>query len=184
MKVDWKWFAILIMALVIAALCLRKCSRKDGFERVTTETRTDTLRVRDTILFPAPLTVIYRDTIPTPIDTAAVLAEHFAHKNYSVRYEDTAIKAVTDITITENGVENVALDYELLHKHTLTTKTVFKEQKFALTLGGSLTYSIPNKKPGFELVVGVNIRRSQFHAGYDFISKTLRIGWQYQIIRN
>ena len=184
MKVDWKWFAILIMALVIAALCLRKCNRKDGFERVTTETRTDTLRVRDTILFPAPLTVTYRDTIPAPIDTEAVLADYFAKKSYAIHYEDTTIKAVTDVTVSENSVEAVKMDYEILHKNTLTTKTVFKEPKFALTLGAGLSYSIPNRKPGFEVSIGVNIRRSQFQAGYDFINQTPRIGWQYQIIRN
>ena len=78
----------------------------------------------------------------------------------------------------------VGLDYELLHKHTTITETVFKEQKFALTLGGGITYSIPDRKPGFELTIGVNIRRSQFQAGYDFVNKSPRIGWQYQIIRN
>ena len=184
MKVDWKWFAIFVMALVIAALCLRKCNRWDGVEHVTTVTRTDTLRVRDTVLFPAPYSVQYPVTIPVPIDTEAVLADYFAKKSYAIHYEDTAIKAVTDVTVSENSVEAVKMDYEILRKNTLTTKTVYKEPKFALTLGGGLSYSIPNRKPGFEVTIGVNIRRSQFQAGYDFINQTPRIGWQYQIIRN
>ena len=40
------------------------------------------------------------------------------------------------------------------------------------------------RKPGFEFVVGVNIRRNQVYAGYDFVNMTPRIGWQYQIFRN
>ena len=184
MKVDWKWFAILIMGLVITALLMRTCRKREGIVRVSTVTRTDTLHVSDTVLFPVPYNVIRPDTIPAPIDTDAVITDYFSRKSYAIRYEDTAIKAVTDVTVSGNAVETVGLDYELLHKHTTITETVFKEQKFALTLGGGITYSIPDRKPGFELTIGVNIRRSQFHAGYDFVNKSPRIGWQYQIIRN
>ena len=65
-----------------------------------------------------------------------------------------------------------------------TTKTVYREPKFALTVGGGFAYCIAQRKPGFELLLGVNVRRSQFQAGYDFVNMTPRIGWQYQIIRN
>ena len=184
MKVDWKWFAILILGLATAVLLLRNCRKSGGSVRVSTVTRTDTLHVSDTVLFPVPYNVTRPDTIPAPVDTDAVITDYFSRKSYAIRYEDTAIKAVTDVTISGNEVEAVAMDYELLHKHTTVTETVFKEQKFALTFGGCLTYNIPDKKPGFELTIGVNIRRSQFLAGYDFVNKTPRIGWQYQIIRN
>ena len=125
MKIDWKWFAIVMMAVVIVAMLQRGC-----------------------------------------------------------RNEDTAVKAVTDITVTGNAIERVSLDWELLNRHTLTTKTVYREPKFALTVGGGFAYCIAQRKPGFELLLGVNVRRSQFQAGYDFVNMTPRIGWQYQIIRN
>ncbi len=184
MKADWKWFAIIMMALAIVALLLRDCRGRDAAERVTSVTRTDTLRVCDTVFFPAPYSVTYPVTIPAEIDTAAVLEDYFSEKSYAVHYEDTAIKAVTDITVTGNQVGRVALDYELLHKHTLTTRTITEEPRLAVTLGGGITFSIPDRKPGFELLLGVNVRRSQFHAGYDFVNQTPRIGWQYQIFRN
>ena len=183
MKLDWKWFAIFVMALVIAAFCLRNCDRWDGVEHVTTVTYTDTLRVSDTVLFPVPYSVQYPIPIPASVDTEAVIADYFARKSYAIHYEDTAIKAVTDVTISENAVEAVKMDYEVLRKNTLTTRTVYREPKFALTLGGGLTYNIPDKKPGFEVTVGVNYRRSQFQASYDFVNQTPRLGWQYQIFR-
>ena len=94
------------------------------------------------------------------------------------------MKAVTDIIVTGNAVERVTLDWELLNKTTVTTRTVRTEPKLAVTLGCGLTFSIPDRKPGFELVLGVNIRRNQVYAGYDFVNMTPRIGWQYQIFRN
>ena len=184
MKADWKWFAIVMMAVVIIALLHRNCGGSGASVQVRTVTRTDTLHISDTVLFPVPYNVIRPDTIPAPIDTDAVITDYFSRKSYAIRYEDTAIKAVTDVTVNGNAVEAVGLDYELLPKHTTITETVFKEQKFALALGGGITYSIPDRKPGFELTIGVNIRRSQFQAGYDFANKSPRIGWQYQIIRN
>lgn len=184
MKTDWKWFAMLMMAVAIVALLQRSCRREEGVVQVTTVTRTDTLRVCDTVFFPAPYFVEYPVRIPADIDTAAVLADYFSRKSYSIPYEDTMVKAVTDITVTGNAIERVSLDWELLNRHTLTTKTVYREPKFALTVGGGIAYSIPQRKPGFELLLGVNVRRSQFQVGYDFVNMTPRIGWQYQIIRN
>lgn len=184
MKADWKWFAIVMMAVVIFALLHRSCKGRGETVRVTTVTRTDTLHVTDTVFFPAPYLVTYPVTMPADIDTAAVLADYFSRKSYAIPYEDTAVKAVTDITVTGNAIERVSLDWELLNRHTLTTKTVYREPKFALTVGGGFAYCIAQRKPGFELLLGVNVRRSQFQAGYDFVNMTPRIGWQYQIIRN
>ena len=184
MKIDWKWFAIVMMAVVIVAMLQRGCRREEGVVQVTTVTRTDTLHVTDTVLFPAPYLVTYPVTMPADIDTAAVLADYFSRKSYAIPYEDTAVKAVTDITVTGNAIERVSLDWEVLNRHTLTTKTVYREPKFALTVGGGFAYCIAQRKPGFELLLGVNVRRSQFQAGYDFVNMTPRIGWQYQIIRN
>lgn len=184
MKVDWKWFAIVMMAVVIVALLQRGCRGRGETVRVTTVTRTDTLHVTDTVFFPAPYLVTYPVTMPADIDTAAVIRDYYSRKSYSIPYADTAIKAVTDITVTGNAVERVTLDWELLNKTTVTTRTVRTEPKVAVTLGGGLTFSIPDRKPGFELVLGVNIRRNQVYAGYDFVNMTPRIGWQYQIFRN
>ena len=113
-----------------------------------------------------------------------MIRDYYSRKSYSIPYADTAIKAVTDITVTGNAVERVTLDWELLNKTTVTTRTVRTEPKLAVTLGGGLTFSIPDRKPGFEVVLGVNIWRNQVYAGYDFVNMTPRIGWQYQIFRN
>ena len=75
MKTDWKWFAMLMMAVAIVALLQRSCRREDGVVQVTTVTRTDTLRICDTVFFPAPYFVEYSVKIPADIDTAAVLAD-------------------------------------------------------------------------------------------------------------
>jgi hypothetical protein len=113
-----------------------------------------------------------------------VIRDYYSRKSYTIPYADTAVKAVTDIIVTGNAVERVTLDWELLNKTTVTTRTVRTEPKLAVTIGGGLTFSIPDRKPGFELVLGVNIRRNQVYAGYDFVNMTPRIGWQYQIFRN
>ena len=99
MKTDWKWFAMLMMTVVIVALLQRSCRREEDVVQVTTVTRTDTLRVCDTIFFPAPYLVTYPVTMPADIDTAAVLADYFSRKSYAIPYEDTAVKAVTDRTV-------------------------------------------------------------------------------------
>ena len=184
MKVDWKWFAMLMMTLAIIALCHRQCGHERDNTQVTTVTRIDTLRVRDTVLSPSPYRVDYPVTLPEAIDTEAVISDYFSRKSYAIRYEDTAITAVTDVTVSGNSVEMAKLDYELLRKNTVTTKTVFKEPELAVTIGGGITYNIPDKKAGFELLVGVNVKRSQFQVGYDFVNRTPRVGWQYQIFRH
>ena len=184
MTLDWKWFAIVMMAVVIIALLHRNCGGSGETVQVRTVTRTDTLHVTDTVFFPAPYFVEFPVTMPADIDTAAVIRDYYSRKSYAIPYADTAVKAVTGITVSGNTVERVTLDWELVNKHTLTTKTVYREPKFALTVGGGFAYCIAQRKPGFELLLGVNVRRSQFQAGYDFVNMTPRIGWQYQIFRN
>lgn len=184
MKADWKWFAIVTMAVVIITLLHRNCGGSGESVQVRTVTRTDTLHVTDTVFFPAPYFVELPVTIPADIDTAAVIRDYYSRKSYAIPYADTAVKAVTGITVSGNAVERVTLDWELVNKHTLTTRTVRTEPKVAVTLGGGLTFNIPDRKPGFELVLGVNIRRNQIYAGYDFVNMTPRVGWQYQIFKN
>ena len=71
MKADWKWFAIVMMAVVIIALLHRNCGGSGESVQVRTVTRTDTLHVTDTVFFPAPYLVTYPVTMPADIDTAA-----------------------------------------------------------------------------------------------------------------
>lgn len=184
MKIDWKWFAIILLALVVLALLSRNCSKRRSESVTTTTVRIDTLHATDTIFFPAPYRVDYKVPYLLKIDTAAIIRDYFNEKYYSLEYRDTAIEAVTDVKVKGNAIEMAALDYTITQRNTLTTQTTFKEPKFSFWAGGGLTYSIPNKKPGFELQVGFGVKRSVFYAGYDFINQTPRIGWQYQFIRH
>jgi len=184
MKLDWKWFAIILLALIVAALLFRNCSKRRSEKVTSTTVRIDTLRASDTIFFPAPYRVEKQIPYLLKVDTEAIIEDYFTEKYYSLKYEDTAIEAVTDVKVKGNALEMAKLDYKMTQRNTFTTQTTFEEPKFFLSAGGGLTYNIPNRKPGFELQLGVGVKRSEFYVGYDFVNQTPRIGWQYQFIRH
>lgn len=183
MKADWKWAAIALLAIALAASLQRGCHRK-GDILVETVVVTDTIRGTDSVFFPVPYRVIETMTDTIYIDTAKVVSDYFAEKSYSLTFEDTALTAKADITVKRNSIELAKFDYEMLRHSTITTIEKTKEHRFLLALGGGLSYSIPNRKVGVELQAAAGIKRHTITAGFDLVNLTPRIGWQYTIYRH
>lgn len=183
MKADWKWAAIALLAIALAASLQRGCHRKDNV-LVETVVVTDTIRGTDSVFFPAPYRVIERTTDTIYIDTAKAVSDYLAEKSYSLTFGDTALTATADITVSRNSIELAKLDYEMLRHTTTTTIETTKEHRFLLAIGGGLSYSIPNRKVGVELQAAAGIKRHTITAGFDLVNLTPRIGWQYTIYRH
>ena len=186
MKIDIKLLLLVISAIIILSLLQHTCNRNTETAITTTTTvRIDTLKCSDTVYFPKPYSVTVLCTDTLYIDTSAVIRDYFTDKHYLLQYQDTVLKANSDIKISKNAVELVKFDYEV-YRPTIHTTTVITEksvQRFAFSLGGGVNYSIIDKRAGIEILAGIDIKRNSLHFGYDFINQTPHIGWKYQIIK-
>ncbi|MDL2308877.1 hypothetical protein LJC68_07195 [Bacteroidales bacterium OttesenSCG-928-B11] len=170
---------IAILLLAFFASCPRPVV--DTVTVTSTVTRVDTVRVRDTVYFPQPFKVI-ETAPPGHIDTAAVIKDYFSEKHYNIDYADSLIKATTQIKLLSNAIESIVLDYDILQKHTFTTIRNTRKPKFVLALGGSLSYSVPQNRPGMELNATLRFKSHNILIGYDILNGSPRLGWQYDII--
>ena len=171
--------SILIVLLVIAFVGCPG-SRKSTEPKITTIVQIDTVRISDTVYFPLPYKV-EATSIPEGIDTTNIIKDYFTAKYYNIDYDDSLIKATTQVKLLNNAIESTILDYQILQKHTFTNIRETRHPRFSVHLGGSLSYSIINHKPGMELNTTFRLKSHHLLIGYDFINQSPRLGWQYQI---
>jgi len=184
MKIDLVLFLLICAVIIIVVLLLRNCNRNTVTTVQTTTTmRIDTLRSRDTVYFPKPYKVVERYMDTVYIDTFKTIRDYFTEKYYRLVYEDSLLKAVAELLVAENCIELAKLDYEVYRPviHTFTLLTEEKRDRFFLSLGAGVSYSIRNKRAGVELLAAFGKKRQSIHLGYDFVNQTPRIGWQYQL---
>mgnify|MGYP006990035072 CR=1 FL=1 len=154
----------------------------------TVRTVTDTLRIRDTITFPVPQYVLCYNTDTLIIDTGKTINDYYTEKHYSIAHKDSLMSGNIDIVIARNVLLSAMLNYDVFNqttiKTTTKTNTLVKSPKWGISAGGSLVYQIPEKKPGIELGITVELSRHRIPMGYDLINDNLKIGYQYQIIKS
>ena len=175
-KCSWGIVAILLLAILAFVGCPKK---KIDTETVIT-VRIDTVRVRDTVFFPKPYRV-EPNPVPEEIDTTNIIKDYFTVKYYNIEYTDSLIKATTQVKLLNNAIESTILDYQILQKHTFTNIRETYSPRFGISVGGSVSYSIINHKPGVELNTTFRLKSHHLLFGYDFINQSPRVGWQYQI---
>lgn len=175
---------IAVTILIAAFISCPFLEKEKPKERMVTTIKIDTLTVRETFFYPRPYKIIERLIDTVFIDTSKAIQDYYTEKHYQVNYEDSIIKAFTDIKIAQNSVESLQLDYKMLSKTTQITMEVSKPGRIVFLLGGGFNYSLSQKKAGMELTTSLQIKKHQISLGYDFINQTPRLGWQYKITKN
>jgi hypothetical protein len=176
--------SILIVLLIIVFVgCPGSRKNAEPKTTITTIVQIDTVRICDTVYFPKPYKV-EPVSIPEKLDTANIITDYFTVKYYNIDYTDSLIKATTQIKLLNNAIESTILDYQMLQKHTFTNIRETYSPRFGMSIGGSVSYSIINHKPGMELNTTFRIKSHHLLIGYDFINQSPRLGWQYQITKN
>lgn len=154
----------------------------------TVQTRIDTLRIRDTIIFPVPHYIEKYNTDTLMIDTGKTIQDYYTEKHYSIAHRDSVVDAHIDIVIARNELLSSILRYDVFNKTTIKTTTItntqIKAPRWGISAGGSLTYKIPDKKIGIELGVTVELSRHRIPVAFDVVNNSLNIGYQYQMIKS
>lgn len=181
-KSGWKWIAIISITLLIITLLYRSCTdKKEPGEVVKIETVYDTIS-HPTISFSRPTADSSKIEKPqSVIDTQAVIEDYFSRKFYTLNYEDTTVKIETKLQVLNNALDTLSMNVSTVHKNTTITK--IRDPTFGFSLGGAISYSIPNSKFGLEVMGVVEIKRARVLVGYDLINNAPTLGLQWQLFR-
>jgi len=83
-------------------------------------------------------TIIYNDTIIQPVDTAAILRDHFTLHVYSREWKDSLINVWVRDTITENHFLQNDFRYQILRPQQIVYNTVDNSVNYSRYLYGGL----------------------------------------------
>lgn len=176
-----KWYNILITILIICIIVF--IQRKFFPEQMITTTHDTILYKVDSLVYknklvPYKVEVPVIDSVPIPIDSAALVVKYLEiHKEYfTVRYykDSTSIDSmgyvVTKFKVTKNQASEYSLHYNLEKKKIINTTTV-ANVKNNLYIGGilgkenispMLTF---NNKDRCNYIVSYNLVRSEINFG-------------------
>lgn len=189
MKIDWKIIGLIIAGIIIVVLLIfRGCGNGSSVpETITQNTKLETIKIRDTVSKPEPYKVEvpkYIDTVK--IDTAAIIRDYYSEKYYSLNYRDTNILSNIDIKVLKNSIDLEKMSYDILSRHTYTTKTIptARSPTMAFWLGADAGYNFPNSKFGIFITGRMDYRKNSFSISYDPFNKTFQAGYQYQIFKS
>ena len=181
---------IMVWLILFFTIVYKSCSSKPQEVVTTVETtvRVDTLRHTDTITRPVPYKVVELKTDTLRIDTAAIIADYFMQKSYSLKYEDTNANVSSEVTISQNRIDTVIISYEVLNRETNTTITNTITNtvppRWGISLNTALNYSIPNSKFGLDLGLTVEAGRHRVPVGFDVVNREVSVGYGWQIIKS
>jgi len=175
-------FLLLLVAIVLVCL-LHCCPKYDTVTntQTTTTVHIDTLTLYKTVYLPQPYKVVELQIDTLYIDTSKVIRDYFTEKYYHISFQDTLLKALADIKVSENSIELAKFDYEV-YRPTIYTTTVITETRtprFSFALGCGTNYNWISGKAGLELNTAMRVKQQSIHLGHDFINQTSRLGWQF-----
>jgi hypothetical protein len=134
---------IIIVLLVVALILQRQCSSPgDVTEKITVETKYDTIKEKTPVYVPKwdTRTEVDIDTFLSPVDSLAILKEFYTLYNYIDTVGTDSVKIVINDSITTNKIIARQVDYKVIYPTITITKekTVNKTQYFyGFGLGGS-----------------------------------------------
>jgi hypothetical protein len=162
---------IILAALISAALFVSYCNGPKLIKG-DTEYIYDTVTYKHSYSVPStPDTVIYRDTIPTIVDTAAILKDYFAARNYSRTHEDSNIVITIKDTVSENKLGAWSVNY----KWKKPVQVMKKEApKSMVLLGADLSTA-----SGLGINGSYLNKNIQYELGYYLNDKSIRVGVKY-----
>ena len=187
------YIIITLILLVLAVLCTLfgylyfKERNKPPYTIISTvtETRIDTLKYTDTLLYPQPIEVL-KPVFDSIVDTVFVVTDYYTGKIYEYNYKDTNLSIKSNIIIHKNTLVSLFQDYEIYRKTITTTNTieVVKPPKFALSVGADVGALIDSSrlKPLFFITASITSGFNQYEVGYDPFNKAVKVGYKYTII--
>lgn len=120
----------------------------------------DTVLITDTVVHYIPDTVpyyivrrdtiIYRDTIPTIVDTAEILADYYAFHLYERTWQDSLIWATVRDGITENSIYDETFTYKILRPQTVINNSYTSYSRYITVGAGFPTKSIKHLNVNLE----------------------------------
>lgn len=187
------YIIITLILLVLAVLCTLfgylyfKERNKPPYTVISTvtETRIDTLKYTDTLLYPQPIEVL-KPVFDSIVDTVFVVTDYYTGKIYEYNYKDTNLSIKSNIIIHKNTLVSLFQDYEIYRKTITTTNTieVVKPPKFALSVGGDVGALIDSSrlKALFFITASIQNGFNHYEVGYDPFNRALKVGYKYTII--
>lgn len=134
----------------------------------------------DSIMVPLPYKVKVHDTIPTIVDTFAILNDYYTIRSYSDTIADTVIQAIIGEEVFQNAITAREFKYRLLRREqAVVTNTIVKESQgiyAGLIAGGNKNYFtfIPS--------VSYQTKKNQMYGiGYDLMNKGIYLSWSIRI---
>lgn len=188
-----KYIIISLILLVLAGLCTLfgylsfKERNKPPYTLISTvtETRIDTLKYSDTIMYPVPVQVL-QPVYDSIVDTVFVVQDYYTGKIYDYNFKDTNITFHAGIIIHKNSLVSFIPEYEIYRKTITTTNTIemVKPPKFALSVGSDVGALIDSSrlKPLFFITASIQSGFNHYEVGYDPFNKALKVGYKYTII--
>jgi cytoskeletal protein RodZ len=180
-------FAVGAAAMIVAAFFFgRGCnSRKLDKTTVDSTFTSDTtveLRVGDFFWQPKSPDTVYRDTgsLEKVTDTAYIVLDYFRTRTYSRSFSDSLVDIQTDITLTNNKLQEFELDYEVNRTTVTNTSTITRTQKppeWSAWAGVSTNFQ------GFAPNVAYRRDGQQFEVGYDIVQQRPYLGYKVRILQ-
>ena len=128
--------------------------------------KSDTLKIRDTIRIPKPYAVIDTITIPTIVDSAAIIRDYYKERQYLFTYPFGTVS----FSVFNNSLFDYAANFNVINK------TVFIRPKYMWGIGGSIGV-IYNK--AYLEIDGVYVyKNNMFQLGVSY-PLGIRVGYYY-----
>lgn len=173
MKINaWTYLSIILALILVFMQMCRHCPKCADATIVS-----DTAYVHDSfpkyipVSTPVPYAVITTDTIPSNVDTIAILKDYFAKYLYSQTIADTSISVTISDTISQNKIAGRGFSYQILRpQQIITNTTIIADKKFKAYVGLGFTYA--NSAVGFAPHLLLQTKKDVIYGvGYDVVNK-------------
>lgn len=141
-----------------------------SYKKTDPDTAKGYIVIRDTIKPPIPIPEIIYKTVPTKVDTAAILADYFAEKHYHD-------------TIIQHPCLKVELS-DVISQNQLIDRTVSFDYQKPVVYNNALSLGLIAGKYNCGFFIGYRRKKWAFTGGYDIYNKAFIAGiskdiWQW-----
>ncbi len=164
-------FCIKLCVGFVLALFVFVAGYHSGRSELGKQVRIDTLHIRDTVRQSFPVLVASEPVmVAQPVDTAAILREHFTLNVFrdTLRVKDFGIVTVTD-TVFQNRIGGREFTYDL----SIPTCTSMRRAKFDIGVGAFA------QRDAYGLQASLKVKHLLLSGGYDFKNQSPHVGVLY-----
>lgn len=139
------------------------------------------LRMGDFSWRPEASDTVYRDTgsLKKITDTAYVVLDYFRTRTYSRTFSDSLVDIQTDITLSNNKLQEFDLDYEINQTTITNTSLITRTQKppaWSVWAGAATNFQ------GFAPNIAYQRGGQQFEVGYDVVQQRPYLGYKIKLL--